>query len=152
MLQRRPLYHYRFRYGGDTATPLMPAPRARVLIANEHNGSAAETFAFMFRLAGLGRIVGQRTFGAGIGSHGFQPRLIDGGRLQIPNRAAFDHRRGEWGIENQGVAPDVAVAIRPEDFRADRDPQLERAVAEALALAKKAPQPPYRRPQYPVYR
>ena len=57
--------------------------------------------------------------------------LADGGGLSIPNRAFFNPE-GSWDIENGGVPPDIDVEITPADFRAGRDPQLERAVEEAL--------------------
>ena len=57
MLAREPLYYYLFREGPDIAMPLNPAPVAKVLLINEWNGSAAETFALMFRLGRIGEIV-----------------------------------------------------------------------------------------------
>jgi len=151
ILQRKALYHYAFRHRSDLATPARPGPSARVLITNEWNGSAAETFAFMFQLGGLGTIVGGRTFGAGIGGHGYQPDLMGGGRLQIPNRAAFDHGSGRWSIENSGVVPDIPVPVRPENVAAGRDPQLDRAIREAMRLADRKEER-HERPAYPVYK
>ncbi|NIW35344.1 MAG: protease, partial [Gemmatimonadetes bacterium] len=104
MLSRRPLYYYTFRHGDDLGVPANPMPRAKVLLINDVNASAAETFALMFKLGNLGRIVGTRTRGAGIGPYVYIPPLIDGGRISIPNRAAYDPS-GEWGIENTGVEP-----------------------------------------------
>ena len=99
----------------------------KVLITNEQNFSAAETFAFMFKVTKTGTIVGTRTGGGGIGAALFQPGLIDGGRIAIPNRAAYNPS-GSWDIENNGVVPDIAVEFLPRDFRDGRDPQLEKGV------------------------
>ena len=37
-------------------------------------------------------------------------------------------------IEIVGVAPDVGVSIAPHDYAAGRDPQLDAAIAEAIAM------------------
>jgi tricorn protease len=150
-LKRRPLYYYTFREGSDIATPVNPGPGTAVLITNEFNGSAAETFAFMFKLGHVGPIVGWRTYGAGIGPYVFTPDLIDGGSIQLPNRAAYDPTGTSWGIENVGVIPDVEVEITPRDWLAGRDPQLERAVQAGLeGLKKNVPLVP-KKPKYPVH-
>ena len=150
-MQRKPLYYYMFRGGDDIATPVNPAPPVKVMIINELNGSAAETGAFMFKLAKVGPLVGKRTFGAGIGPYYFTPRLIDGGQVQLPNRATYDPSGATWGIENAGVAPDYDVEITPADVIAGRDPQLEKAVEVALAQVSKNPVIVPKRPPFPVH-
>jgi tricorn protease len=155
MLARRPLYYYRFRDGDDLAVPVNGrAAGATVLLIDDDNASAAETFALMFQLGKVGPLVGTRTFGAGIGPYGTfasqVPPLIDGGRLRIPARGAYEPR-GTWGIENEGVRPDVLVDITPADWRAGRDPQLEAAVQAGLEAAEKEPSAAPRRPKFPVH-
>ncbi|MGD2215726.1 MAG: PDZ domain-containing protein, partial [Gemmatimonadales bacterium] len=85
MLGRRPLYYYTFRQGADLGVPVNSMPPAKILLTNDVNASAAESFALMFRLGNLGRIIGTRTMGAGIGPYVHIPSLIDGGRIGIPN-------------------------------------------------------------------
>ena len=150
-MQRKPLYYYMFRGGDDIATPVNPAPPVKVLIINELNGSAAETGAFMFKLAKIGQVVGKRTFGGGIGPYYFTPTLIDGGRVQLPNRAAYDPSGTSWGIENVGVAPDFDVEITPADVIAGRDPQLEKAIEVALAQISKTQSISPKRPAFPIH-
>jgi len=150
-MQRKPLYYYMFRGGDDIATPVNPAPPVKVMIINDLNGSAAETGAFMFKLAKVGPIVGKRTFGGGIGPYYFTPPLIDGGQIRLPNRAAYDPSGTTWGIENVGVAPDFDVEITPADVMAGRDPQLEKAVEVALAQISKNPSFVPKRPPFPVH-
>jgi tricorn protease len=150
-MKRKPLYYYMFRGGDDIATPVNPAPPVKVMIINELNGSAAETGAFMFKLAKVGPIVGKRTFGGGIGPYYFTPNLIDGGSVRLPNRAAYDPSGTSWGIENVGVAPDFDVEITPADVIAGRDPQLEKAVEVALAEVSKNPTTMPKRPAFPVH-
>jgi tricorn protease len=150
-MQRKPLYYYMFRGGDDIATPVNPAPPVKVLLVNEENGSAAETGAFMFKLAKVGPIVGKRTLGGGIGPYFFTPSLIDGGQIRLPNRAAYDPSGTSWGIENVGVAPDYDVEITPADVIAGRDPQLEKAIEVALAQISKNPVFVPKRPPFPVH-
>lgn len=150
-LKRRPIYYYTYREGEDIPTPVNPGPGTAVLITNEFNGSAAETFAFMFKLGRVGPIVGGRTYGAGIGPYVFTPDLIDGGFIQLPNRAAYDPSGTSWGIENVGVVPDVEVEITPRDWLSGRDPQLERAIQAGMeGLKKNVPLLP-KKPKYPVH-
>ncbi len=149
-LRRKPLYYYKFRDGQDIATPVNPGPAVKVMIIDQLNGSAAETGAFMFKLGKVGPIVGKRTYGAGIGPYFFTPRLVDGGRVQLPNRAAYDPA-GNWGIENYGVAPDFDVDIMPQDLMAGRDSQLLKAVEVALAQIAKTPATAPKRPAFPVH-
>jgi tricorn protease len=150
-LTRVPLSAYRFRAGRDAWFPLSTLPGPRVLIANEFNGSGAESFAAMWRRAHVGTIVGERTTGGGIGPYVNIPRLIDGGFVSAPNRAFFDPFERVWGIENHGVAPDVEVDWSPEAWRAHRDPQLERAVEVAMKSLQAHPPPELVPPKPPVY-
>jgi tricorn protease len=151
-LRRRPIYYYTFREGDDIATPVNPGPPARVLIVNQENFSAAETFAFMYKLAKVGPIVGLRTGGGGIGPYAYTPRLIDGGQIQLPNRAAYNPDGTSWGIENVGVIPDYEVEILPKDAMAGQDPQLEKAIQVGLEEIKKnTPVRPIK-PKYPIHK
>lgn len=150
-MKRKPLYHYMFRDGDDIATPVNPAPPIKVMIINEFNGSAAETSTFMFKLGKVGSVVGKRTGGGGIGPYYFTPRLIDGGRVQLPNRAAYNSDGSSWGIENIGVAPDFDVEIMPQDLMAGRDPQLEKAIEVAMKQISQNPIVKPKRPAFPVH-
>lgn len=151
-LRRIPLSYYAFREGNDLPFPANALPGPRVMIINEYAGSGGDTLPWMFRQAGLGPLVGQRTYGAGIGGYVEIPELIDGGEISAPNRAFFNPKRGTLDIENNGVAPDISVELTPADWRSGRDPQLERAVQVALAELQKSPPVAPKRPQYPTYK
>jgi len=151
-LRRKPIYDYTFREGDDIPVPVNPGPAVKVLVINENNFSAAETFAFMYKLAKVGPIVGLRTGGGGIGPYVFTPQLIDGGNVQLPNRAAYNPDGTSWGIENAGVAPDFEVEITPRDWIAGRDPQLEKAVMVAMEELKKVQPLVPKKPKYPVHK
>ena len=59
--------------------------------------------------------------------------------------------KGEWEVENVGIAPDVEVEQDPALTRQGHDPQLERAVELALEALAKSPAPKLVRPPYPNY-
>ena len=67
-----------------------------------------------------------------------QPTLLDGGTMIAP-RGGFFTRDGKWAVENEGVGADIEVENTPKEVIAGKDPQLERAVAEALRLLKEKP-------------
>ncbi len=151
LLQRHPLYYYTFREGVNLGVPTNALPSAKVLLINDVNASAAETFALMFKLGNLGKIVGTRTMGAGIGGYAFIPQVIDGGWLSIPNRAAFDPA-GNWAIENVGIEPDVEVELDPSAWLRGADPQLETAINTVLQAIVDRPPPEVKKPAYPVHK
>ena len=84
-----------------------------------------------------GPLVGTRTWGALVGTLQI-PATIDGGGITAPSLAFYDVN-GKWAVENEGVAPDIEVENTPADVIAGRDPQLERAVQEALKLLEQQP-------------
>ena len=115
----------------------------KVLIINEMSGSGGDMFPYMFRQLGIGPLIGTRTWGGLVGWGG-EPRLIDGGFISAPS-TGFYNPAGQWDVENKGVAPDIEVEENPAAQLAGHDPQLERAVAEALRLLRE--HPPALKPQ-----
>lgn len=103
-------------------------PMIGILDAN--SASDGDIFPYMFRQAGLGQLVGKRSWGGvvGITNHG---NLIDGGVVNVPEFALLN-TKGEYIIEGYGVDPDIDVDNDPKEVIAGGDPQLERAVAELL--------------------
>ncbi len=121
----------------------------KVMVINERSGSGGDLLPYLFRFAGIGPLVGTRTWGGLVGTWDTPP-LLDGGGFVAPRGGFFDVD-GEWAVEAEGVAPDIEVRNDPVDVRAGRDPQLEAAVAEALRLLeteavelKAEPPPPIR--------
>ena len=55
--------------------------------------------------------------GAGWSGIGGYPPLMDGGCVTAP-RLAFYGPKGEWDVENHGVAPDIEVEFDPHAWRA----------------------------------
>jgi tricorn protease len=109
----------------------------KVMIINEMAGSGGDLMPYMFRRRRIGPLVGTRTWG-GLVHTADTPGFIDGGSMIAP-RGGFFTRDGKWAVENEGVGPDIEVENFPKDVIAGRDPQLERAVQEAMALLKAKP-------------
>ena len=109
----------------------------KVMIINEMAGSGGDLMPYMFKRRGIGPLVGKRTWG-GLVHTADTPPFVDGGSMIAP-RGGFITRDGKWAIENEGVAPDIDVENWPKDVIAGRDPQLERAVEEAMKLLKAKP-------------
>jgi tricorn protease len=119
------------------------------MIANQMSGSGGDALPWLFKKAGIGPLVGERTWGGLVGIGGY-PRLIDGGGVTAPRWALYG-TKGEWEVENHGIAPDVEVEQDPALVRQGHDPQLERAVQLALDALAKTPPPKLARPPYPNY-
>jgi tricorn protease len=109
----------------------------KVMIINEMAGSGGDLMPYMFRRRKIGPLVGKRTWG-GLVHTADTPPFIDGGSMIAPRGGFFD-RDGKWAVENEGVAPDIDVENWPKDVIAGKDPQLERAVQEAMRLLKEKP-------------
>lgn len=109
----------------------------KVMIINEMAGSGGDLMPYMFRRRKIGPLVGTTTWG-GLVHTADTPPFIDGGSMIAP-RGGFFTRDNKWAVENEGVAPDIEVENFPKDVIAGRDPQLERAVQEALKLLAAQP-------------
>ena len=64
--------------------------------------------------------------------------LVDGTSVTQPRYSFWITGQG-WGVENHGVDPDIEVPITPADWHRDADPQLDRAIAEALERLEATP-------------
>lgn len=108
-----------------------------VALTNEHAGSDGDIFSHSFKLLKLGPLIGMRTWGGVIGispSHA----LVDGTRTTQPEYAFWFKDVG-WNVENYGTDPDIEVDIAPQDYAQSLDPQLDRAIAEALRMIEERP-------------
>jgi len=117
-------------------------------LINETSASDGDIFPARFRKAGLGPLIGRRTWGGVVGISGRGP-LLDGGQVFVPQQATNDVD-GSYIIEGVGVAPDIEVENDPASVAAGRDPQLERGVAEVLKAIEKEPMKLPKRPADPV--
>ena len=120
----------------------MPYPEAApmgpmVALTNEHAGSDGDIFCHAFKLFGLGPLIGKRTWGGVIGIWP-QATLVDGTVTTQPEYACWFEDVG-YDVENYGTDPDIEVDIRPQDYAAGCDPQMERAIAEVKREMRRKP-------------
>jgi tricorn protease len=118
-------------------------------LINETSASDGDIFPARFKKAGLGPLIGKRTWGGVVGISGRGP-LIDGGQVFVPMQATNDVD-GSYIIEGHGVDPDIDVTNDPASVIAGHDPQLERAVQEALRLLEANPVKLMAEPPPPVW-
>jgi len=119
-----------------------------VCLLDETSASDGDIFPHYFRRAGLGPLIGKRSWGGVVGISGTGP-LIDGGTVYVPMRGTNDPD-GSWAIEGHGVDPDIVVENDPKAVLAGRDPQLERGIAEVMKRIEAEPRRLPSRPADPV--
>jgi tricorn protease len=119
-----------------------------VCLINETSASDGDIFPHAFRKAGLGPLIGKRTWGGviGITSHG---PLIDGGIVYVPQFGTNDVD-GSWILEGQGVKPDIEVDNDPASVFRGEDKQLDRAIQEIKKLLREKAVPLPKPPAPPV--
>ncbi|HEV2400209.1 MAG TPA: PDZ domain-containing protein [Candidatus Sulfotelmatobacter sp.] len=147
---RRPMMAKVFtREGHDWSAPTEAIYGPKVMMINEMSGSGGDALPWYFRKAGIGPLVGKKTWGGLVGIGGY-PELIDGGRVTAP-RAAIYGLKGEWEVENVGISPDVEVDLEPAAWRQGKDSQLEKAIEVVMQQLKDHPLPEIKRPPFPNY-
>jgi len=147
-LLNRPVYSYWARRDHrEWQTPFFSHAGPKVMLVNQWAGSGGDAFPYYFRKAGLGPLVGMRTWGGLIGISG-NPRFVDGGRATVPT-FSFWNTEGEWEVEGHGVDPDYEVENLPHEMAKGRDAQLEKAIEVVLDQLAKTPPAVPRMPRYP---
>jgi tricorn protease len=115
-----------------------------VALLDGNSASDGDIFPYMFREAGLGPLIGKRSWGGVVGIFG-TGALIDGGTVFVPG-FGMANTKGEWIIEGYGVDPDIEVENDPKSVLDGKDPQLERGIAEVMSKLKQPvklpPKPP----------
>ncbi len=105
-----------------------------VALLDQNSASDGDIFPYMFREAGLGPLIGKRSWGGVVGIQN-RGALIDGGAIFVPG-SGLANKNGEWIIEGYGVDPDIEVDNDPKSEIEGKDPQLERGIAEVMARLK----------------
>ncbi|HEV7157557.1 MAG TPA: S41 family peptidase [Caulobacteraceae bacterium] len=129
------------RERGVTTEPQQVLNGPKVALLNHWSASDGDIFPYLFRLYGLGKLIGTRSWGGVRGIRG-NWQMMDGGYVTIPEEALFTPA-GQWAVENHGVDPDIEVENLPADLLAGHDAQLETAVDVLMKqIAAKPPGPP----------
>ncbi|CAM3954213.1 MULTISPECIES: S41 family peptidase [Pseudoalteromonas] len=147
-LARKPLNYWKRRGVEPTKTPQFAHDGPKAMLINGYSSSGGDALPYYFRQAGLGKLIGTRTWGGLIGISG-NPSLVDGGSVIAATFRILDND-GNWIIENEGVSPDIEVIDRPELIQAGQDPSVERAVEELLKELKANPKKPLVVPPAPT--
>jgi tricorn protease len=151
ILGRRPMRIVATRDGENEAQPQGAIVGPKAMLINEMAGSGGDAMPWYFRKAGLGPLIGKRTWGGLVGRAAGVP-LMDGGFVGAPSSAVWDPASSEWIAENTGVAPDIEVEQDPALVRQGKDPQLDKAIETVMAALAKTTKAAPKRPAYPVYR
>jgi tricorn protease len=120
----------------------------KVCLINETSASDGDIFPYMFRQAGLGPLIGKRTWGGVVGISGHGP-LLDGGDVFVPE-SATGSTAGQFVIEGHGVDPDIVVENDPADLINGKDAQLDRGIAEVMKALQANPKNLPGRPADPI--
>jgi tricorn protease len=147
MLARPLMCWWQPRYGTPAITPQAQVFGPKVMLINEFAGSGGDAMPYFFRLRGIGKLIGKRTWGGLVGISGY-PLLMDGGFITAPSFGIVSID-GKFVVENHGVDPDIEVEITPADFIAGRDPQLETGVKAVMEELKKNPPAKFKREDFP---
>jgi len=143
ILNRKPLAWWATRDGAPWPWPPAGNFGPKVMLINGWSGSGGDAFPDYFRKAGLGPLVGTRTWGGLIGISGV-PGLIDGGTITVPTFRMYNPD-GTWFKEGHGVDPDINVPENLTEGARGIDNQLETAITQILdLLQKKGFSPPTR--------
>ena len=147
-LLNRPIYMHIFeRYENDWRIPTLSHQGPKCMLINGESGSGGDIFPYLFRKAGLGKLIGMRTWGGVIGISR-NPSLIDGARLTVPF-ITFYETDGTLTMEGHGVDPDIEIIDDPALMVDGGDPQLDAAIKHMLDEIEKNPYVPAKRPPYP---
>jgi tricorn protease len=136
-LERKLMGYFVQRDGQPATSPTAGIYGPKVMLINEGAGSGGDALPYMFHQRKIGPMVGTRTWGGLVGTLGV-PNLIDGNGITAPILAFYD-LSGKWSVENEGVPPDIEVDYTPSAVINGHDPQLERAVQEAMKLLEQNP-------------
>ncbi len=139
LVGREPIVYWKRRglHPAAQTTPNISHDGPKAVLINGYSSSGGDAFPYFFKEAGLGPLIGTRTWGGLIGISG-NPMLADNGGILTSTFRMLDPE-GNWQVENEGVAPDMEVIDRPELVAAGQDPSLEAGVKYLLEQLEKDP-------------
>jgi tricorn protease len=145
LLNRPPLNYFRSRNANDYPLPELAHRGPKAMLINSWSYSGGDGFPFLFKTAGVGPLIGTRTWGGLIGP-GMRMSLINGGFISAPPQRVYDIN-GQWAEGNEGVKPNIPVLNNPGELARGNDQQLDHAIQ--LLLDEIDQMPPIRVPDFP---
>ncbi|KAF0245752.1 MAG: tricorn [Planctomycetota bacterium] len=118
-----------------------------VALMNHGTASDGENFVHAWQHDNLGPVIGTRSWGGLVGYRG-DKNLVDGGFNAQPEFAHYGWD-GKWVVEGDGAIPGIEVLNDPKSLGDGREPQLDRAIEEALSRIAKEPRTPPASPEPP---
>jgi carboxyl-terminal processing protease len=109
-----------------------------VVLINEGSASASEILAGALQDYGRAKLVGVQSYGKG-SVQNWQPLSNNQGAARVTIAKWLTPK--ERAIDHVGLAPDVNVEMTEEDFKANRDPQLDAAIQTLKAVLMDVPIP-----------
>ncbi|HTM68958.1 MAG TPA: S41 family peptidase [Candidatus Binatia bacterium] len=131
-------------YSSDGSARLSDVPT--VVLVNGGSASASEIVAGALKDHAKATIVGEKSYGKG--------SVQD--YTEFPDRSALKLTVALWltpsgrSINKEGIEPDMVMKMTPEDFEADKDPQLDLALDVLTGKAKVPPRPAAAAPAPPA--
>jgi len=104
-------------------------PLKMVVLVDGGSASASEILAGALQENNIAKLVGSQTFGKG----SVQELISITGDTSLKLTIAQWLTPGGTSISKEGLTPDIIVERTAEDFEAEKDPQLDAAVADILA-------------------
>jgi len=133
MLSQKPYLLWKFRDGKIAPQPnFAPSGKPIILLINEQTLSDGEMTTAGFKQLGLGKIIGTETYRWIIFTSA--RGLVDGSSHRMPMWGCYTLEGKD--LESTGVAPDIYVKQNFNDKINNRDPQLDKAIEEALKQIK----------------
>ena len=130
LLNRKPLAYWSVRDGKNWQSPRIAHFGSMAMLINGWSGSGGDALPDYFRKAGLGPLIGTRTWGGLIGISG-SPTLVDGGAVTVPTFRMY-HPDGTWFREGHGVDPDIEVKEDHTQLAKGIDTQLQAAIEQVM--------------------
>ncbi len=146
LLDRPVTNFWAVRDGIDWVWPTDSHQGPQCMLTNGMAGSGGDMFPALFKQKKLGPVIGMRTWGGLVGISG-NPSMIDGSSVTSPTFAYYE-LDGTWGIEGNGVEPDIKVVDDPAKMVGGADPQLDVAVDE---MKKAIADHGFHKPPRPAY-
>ena len=146
-LDKKPISFWARRYTKDYFSPWLGNRAHLVCLTNRQAGSGGDELPYLFRLKGMGKVIGTRSWGGLVG-YSTGARLIDGGMITMPDYRIYN-AQGKWVVENEGSTPDIEIDMKPAEMARGYDAQLMKAVDVLLKEIKADPRPWPQHQPYP---